>query len=174
VSTADTVRLLVGMLHPVPDARAILLCHNGQRVEVGYHPSAELSPCQLRSVVIGSRCPGRPDYTALVAHIDVHGSLESIGGGLYRRVDPANGEQRWFSTFVPPAVVKELLDRVEMNLPDNAFEATIHPDCAIGTTAVCITASLIQCANHLDEVAFAVLASCVAEELISHAHQIGA
>jgi hypothetical protein len=174
VSSVETLRLLVGLLHPVRDSRAMLLCHNGQRIEVGHHPTAELSPCQLRDVVIACGRAGRPDYTALVASVEMRGSLEPIGGGLHRRIDPAGIAQRWFATLLPPQAVSELLDAVDLDHPDNAFEASIYPDCALGTTAVCVTVSLPECAVELDTVAFTILASCLVEELVYQSRRITA
>ncbi len=163
MSSLEMLRLLVAVLHPVQDGHAMLHCHNGQRIDVGHHPSADLTPCQLRQVIIASGCHGRPDYSRLVATAELCGAFEPMGGGLYRRCDSGHVEQRWFATLLPTDVVMAALADM-----DCALDAELFPDCAVGATAVCLTAANSESRPHLDELAVRTLAACMADELIHH------
>src|SRR5262245_12883948 len=94
--SVDRLRLAVALAHAVPDARLHLDRWGGHRVVAGAHPSADLTVCQLRQVVLASLRPDGVDWTRFVRSVAIDGNLVDLGAGIYRRRTAAGGEQRWF------------------------------------------------------------------------------
>jgi hypothetical protein len=173
MTNLERLRLSTALAHVVPGATLHLVCHSGQDLAVGAHPTADLDACALRRVVIASACPDVPDYSELVGEITVCGSLQHIGGGVHRRV-VGEVEQRWIATLLSPATVADLLDDCGPNgIPQDAMHASVKPDNELAVTCVAITANDPKFDRLLDEVAAQAMSAFLVEELLRSTVQDG-
>lgn len=167
----ERLRLSTALAHVVPGATLHLICHTGEHVNVGAHPTADLDACALRKLVVASACRNVPDYSELVREIRMCGSLQHIGGGVHRRL-VGDVEQRWIATLLTPATVAELLDDCGPNgMPHDAMHACVKPDSELAVTCVAITSNDPKFDRVLDEVAARAMSAFLVEELMRSTYQ---
>jgi hypothetical protein len=181
---SDLVRLGVALAHAVPGSRIDLTCPATGDVVVAHHPAADIDPCTMRRVVVAGAGPepGRPagwcdagafDLDSIVTSVVVSGSLEDIGGGLYRRRLLDGTEERWFATLLPPDHVATLLEDVADAIADgdagqrapddDSLDARIVPDDLLGVSIVRIAGDR---SHDLDVAAHRSVSACLVEEAL--------
>lgn len=161
----ERLRLGVGLAHSVPGARLTLGGRGGVAIRVASDPTADLSLCDLRRVVLAAAFPAQSGLVNWIEYLTIEGSLDDRGGGLYRR-SVGGKEERWFSTLLQRNAIFDLLDRIELtDLPDNSLHAAIEPDSDLGVSSVCITTNFDSLDWRIDELAGAARTACVVEEL---------
>lgn len=171
MTSLERLRLGVALAHTAPGAEMKLRCHSGQTVVVSAQPTANLTACIMRQVVIASSCPDQPDYSEHVAEIQLGGTLQDLGGGVYRRTC-GTIEQRWIATLLPPDALWGVLDGCAVNdVPAEAMHGCVKPDSEIAVTCAVITVNDISYLHHLDEIAAKAMAACLVEELVRTADQ---
>ncbi|HSL58003.1 MAG TPA: hypothetical protein VK866_09200 [Acidimicrobiales bacterium] len=159
------LRLAVALAHVVPRAELRLTCHDGGRVVVGRHPSAHLSPCDLRRVVVAAELPGQPDVARWIERVEVAGVLVDGGGGVHL-VDDADGRSAWFATTAPPYRVVDALEGAPTDdlpgVPD--ARVVLRPDPELGATVVQVSQD-DGGSQHLHDLALRALGACLVIEL---------
>lgn len=159
------LRLAVALGHAVPRAELRLTCRDGGRVVVGRHPSAHLSPCDLRRTFVAGELPGRPDVARWIESIEVGGALVDAGGGLHLLADD-DGRSAWFATTAPPYRVVDALEGAPTHdLPGSPdARVTLRPDPELGVSVV----QVVQDDggdDQLRELAVRALGACLVAEL---------
>lgn len=161
----ERLRLAVSLAHCVPGSELRLLTSNDETIVVNAHPAADLDACAMRRVVRAASCPSRPDVSERVVAVAYGGSLEDLGGGVFRAV--SNGrEQRWIASLLRPRRIADLLGDVGLHeVPDDAMHACLKPDAELGVTLMVITADDARHAHHLDEIATRAAAAIFVDEM---------
>ena len=72
----ERLRLTVGLAHAVSGATLIVDTCQGDRLEVGASPNADLDLCTMRRSVIGSARLGRPDDAWADTNLTIGGLLD--------------------------------------------------------------------------------------------------
>lgn len=162
----SVVREATVLAHSVPGTELVLVTDRGE-LRVGRSPHHDLTPCELRQVVLAASAPGAPDCFRSVRSIEVTGALRDIGGGMYELWPPdGSSVQRWFATSLHPGDVVEVVDGCDLDVADDAMDAGIATDSQLGMSAVRIAASAPEHEARLDEVSRWFLERCVVEELV--------
>jgi len=108
------------------------------------------------------------DMSRWISIIDISGSLESCGGGVYR-LQGAVAEQRWFATLLSADEVIGVLTRLEHEDPQSGgIDAKLMPDLALGVTAVCLSTN--DSFVDIGEVAVTVYSACLVSELLKQSN----
>lgn len=162
----ERLRLAAALAHTVPGAELRLHPAQGQSILVARHPAAEIDPCDLRRTVLAAACPARPDPSRWIDRLELAGSLADEGLRLYR--DLASPLPRWWTvTLLRHGAVAEAIGAIAIDhLPDDAVEATLVPDNALGVTAVRIEALRAGFGVEVHALAVAVNAALAARELV--------
>lgn len=172
MTPVQQLRLGVALAHAVPGAQLRLVDHDGRLLCAGAHPAADLDLCALRRVV--SRRLGAGGVPEGISGVGVGGSLEHLGGGLYRR-RAHDVEERWFVSFLEPGILTTVLEGCDPGRLGHGSAAEIHgcllPDAALGVTVVSLTMVGSGSALLLDPFAAATLASCLVEELLQDSQE---
>ncbi|MCY4257478.1 MAG: hypothetical protein OXE04_04220 [bacterium] len=164
----DILRLGVGLAHMVRGAELHLSTPNSPDMVASRHPAADFSICAFRNAVLYSGCPHRMDMSRWISIIDISGSLESCGGGVYR-LQGAVAEQRWFATLLSADEVIGVLTRLEHEDPQSGgIDAKLMPDLALGVTAVCLSTN--DSFVDIGEVAVTVYGACLVSELLKQSN----
>lgn len=149
------------MSHAVPGAELTLYTSLGDEISVGVHEEASIDPCAMRSVVIASACPSRPNLAERILAVELAGAVEDRGCGIYRFVD-AGREQRWIATVLRPDRASRILGAV----PADSVHGRVRPDLQLGVSLLVITATVDGDDETIDQIAVDAAAACFAEELI--------
>ena len=84
----ERLRLTVGLAHAASGATLIVDTCEGDRLEVGASPNADLDLCTMRLSVIGSARLGRPDDAWADTNLTIGGLLDRHRGDIHRRRCP--------------------------------------------------------------------------------------
>ncbi len=160
------VREAAVLAHTVPGTELLLVTDRGE-LRVGRSPHHDLTPCELRQVVLAATDPGAPECFRSVRSVAVSGALRDIGGGMYELWPPDGSTvQRWFATSLHPGDIVELVEGCDLDVPDDAMDAGVATDAPLGISAVRVAASAPEHEGRLDEVSRWFLERCVVEELV--------
>lgn len=96
----ELLRLMVGLVHFVPDAEIRMSAPAGSNLSVSMSEEADIDIRDLRQLLVSSIHKRLPDVSQWIRIVEVCGSLEHCGGGIYRSRCWTN-EQRWFATSLP-------------------------------------------------------------------------
>ena len=161
----EQLRLGVALAHVVPDAEIRMSAPAGSNLSVSSSPSADMDICDLRQLVVSSACPRQPDVSQWIKILEIRGSLEHRGGGIYRSRG-ARDEQRWFSTLLSPREVIDVLMRLESRAQvDESVKALLKPDLALGVTSVRLKGGPATDVD-IDDTAQTVHGACLVSELL--------
>lgn len=162
----SVLREAIVLAHTAPGAELRLLTDQGELL-VGRSPSHDLSPCELRQAFLAGASPSGPDCFRAVRSVELEGSLRDLGGGMYELWPTDDGPvQRWFATSLHPGDIVEVVESCDLHVADDAMNAGVASDTALGTSAVRLSASAPEHADRLDEVSRWFLERCVVEELV--------
>ena len=162
----ELLRLGVGLAHVVPGAEIRISAPAGSDLSVSSSPGADMDICDLRQLVLSSVCASQPDVSQWIEIIEIRGSIDDGGGGIYRSRQGAD-EQRWFATLLPPCEVIDLLKRLERRAQiDPTVRALLKPDPALGVTAVCLEAGDPEVDVDISDTAETVHGACLVSELL--------
>jgi hypothetical protein len=162
------LRQLVVLAHAVPGAELRLHAESGEVLTVGRHPSADLTPCQLRRALLSSGTTEGPACFAALVDLRLGGSLSDVGGGFCHQTTRV-GPQRWFATCLLPEDVARIAASIDHGLPRRAIECAVIADVEVGATAVRVRPSSGRFEGDLERVARALYAACLVEELYRQA-----
>lgn len=169
MNSLERLRLAAALGHTVPGAVLRLQTTQHEEIVVSAHPAGDISPCAMRRVIVALSCPTIPDHSEKIARIDVGGSLEELGGGVYGVVRDGV-EQRWIASLLKPDLVADLLDVVGVDsLPDDVMHGCLKPDTDLGVTLLVVSSNDRRYDHALDEVAAKAAATIFAEELLRSA-----
>ena len=162
----EQLRLGVALAHVVPDAEIRISAPAGSDLAVSSCPSADMDICDLRQLVVSSACPRQPDVSQWITVLEIRGSLEHCGGGVYRPRH-AQEEHRWFATLLSPREVVDVLMRLESRAQvDESVKALLKPDLALGVTSVRLRAGDPAVEVDIDDTAQTVHGACLVSELL--------
>lgn len=162
----EQLRLGVALAHVVADAEMRISAPAGSDLSVSSSHAADMDICDLRQLVVSSCCPRQPDVSQWIRVIEVGGSLEHCGGGVYRP-RRAPDELRWFATLLPPREVVDVLMRLECHARvDESVKALLKPDLALGVTSVRLRAGDPTVDVDIDDTAQTVHGACLVSELL--------
>jgi len=165
VTPLERLRLAAALGHAVAASELRLVTPAGETIVVSAHPGADIDPCAMRRVVRAFACPDNTDHSQRVAAVEFGGSLDHLGGGVYR-VAHHGIEQRWVASLLAPARIAELLDDVGLDaVPDEALHGCLKPDPELGVTLLVITANDERYLDLLDPIATQAAAAIFVEEL---------
>jgi len=160
----DILRLGVGLAHMVRGAELRLSTPNTPDLVASMHPASDLRICDVREALLYSGCPHRDDMSRWISIVQLGGTLQSCGGGVYR-FHEADPEQRWFATLLSADEVIGVLNRLEHEDPlGSGVDANLMPDPALGVTAVCLSTDDLFL--DIDEVAVTLHGACLVSELL--------
>ena len=163
----DTLRAAACLVHSVPGLTLHGITRAGEPLVVSrLRLDAHMDPCHFRAVVLAAGRPGWPRVHEVIASLEVVGGAVGLGGGLYQATHPAEGEARWFATFLDAAVVQQITARCPLDVDHDDVEVSIRADVELGVCAVrCAAGPAAR--TRLDEVATWLLSACLAEELVA-------
>ncbi|BAN04443.1 hypothetical protein [Ilumatobacter coccineus] len=166
MTSLERLRLAVALGHAVPGAELRLRTVDDEQIVVASEPHGAISPCVMRRVAIASSWPNVPDHSAKIVDIEVGGSLEDLGGGVYR-VERDGIEQRWIASTLHPDAISDLLDLVGLDtVPADAMHGCLKPDCELGVTLLVVTSTDLRYSHALDDIAAQAATSMIVEELL--------
>ncbi|MEM9036062.1 MAG: hypothetical protein AAGA99_07910 [Actinomycetota bacterium] len=161
----DALRLLVGVVHAVPGASASFTRHDGELLVVDRTRNADVDPCTFRTVLVQSVRCGRPTFADTVATVEIGGTLEDRGGGVF--ATPSTGEValRWFGSLLSPPAVRGALIESGIAADDDIVAVSLCGDTELGMTVGRV--ELIGSVDPVraDELCLSMLASCLVAEL---------
>ncbi|MCP4435318.1 MAG: hypothetical protein GY812_07470 [Actinomycetia bacterium] len=167
--TRELIRIAAALVHSTPGATLHVESTAGAGLLVGSGPSAEVTACQFRRVVLAKPTVGEPDPLEYIAGLSIGGSLEPIGGGLHRE-RAAGGERIVVTSQLGPVLIEQLLRGLETaNVSVSGASAAIGVDHALGTCIVSI-AHDNPCALH--ETAAVVAGTLASEEAMQFARSL--
>ncbi|MEO0494491.1 MAG: hypothetical protein AAF081_13870 [Actinomycetota bacterium] len=160
----ERVRLTVGLAHAASGATLVVDTSEGDRLEVGSAPTADLDLCTMRRSVIHSGRLGRPDAAWADTDMEIGGLLERHRGDIHRRRFGAI--EHWFATLLHPGHVFDRLENLDAD-PELAalVEVTLKPDPCLGITLVAVRAVGDGTEEHVAEATEIAYAACLADEL---------
>ena len=160
----ERLRLTVGLAHAASGATLIVDTCEGDRLEVGASPNADLDLCTMRLSVIGSARLGRPDDAWADTNLTIGGLLDRHRGDIHRRRFGAI--EHWFATLLHPGHVFDRIENLDAD-PNLAalVEVNLKPDPGLGVTVVAVRAVAGGTEEHVAEVAEIAYAACLADEL---------
>lgn len=160
----ERVRLTVGLAHVASGATLIVDTSEGDRLEVGASPTADLDLCTIRRSVIGSARHGRPDDAWADTDFMIGGLLDRHRGDIHRRRFGAI--EHWFATLLHPGHVFDRLENLDADAALAALvEVKLKPDPGLGVTVVAVRAVAEGTEEHVAEAAEIAYAACLADEL---------
>ena len=169
MTSLERLRLAVALGHTVQGAELRLHSDQSEEIVVSSHPAADIGPCEMRRMVIASSCAQVPDHSGRIRTITCGGSLEDLGGGVFR-VLRGGTEQRWIASLLRPEVVSDILDLVGVDgVPADAMHGCLKPDSGLGVTMLVITSNEPRYDHALDEISAQAAASMFVEELVRDA-----
>ena len=166
-----TLRSTVAVAHAMPTARLVLGLRNGGQLEVSRHPSADISPCQMRHVLVAEHVHGE---LACIRHIGswhFDGDIAEAGPAVYRSVSHAVVS---FATPLDGSTVERLADQVDFGGLSTDIDLVIKPDSCLGVTVVVAMPTVdadAQAATDLAAVIERVAGACLAEEIAPAPHR---
>lgn len=134
--TLETLRLAVGLAHAVPGVHLRLGCPAGERI-VAPDPHGDVTPCEMRRVVLASGHPGR-DCSRHIDHLAVTGGVRRSDGGVLRR--DGSTPEAWFATLLRPEGVATVVDERGDGPLDDQVVIRLRPDPGLGVTCVGVVA----------------------------------
>ena len=162
----EQLRLGVALAHVVPDAEIRISAPVGSDLAVSSCPGADMDICDLRQLVVSSACPRQPDVSQWIKVLEIRGSIQHCGGGLYRPRQPQD-EHRWFATLLSPREVVDILLRLECRAQvDESVKALLKPDLALGVTSVRLRTDDPTVNVDIDDTAQTVHGACLVSELL--------
>ena len=162
----EQLRLGVALAHVVPDAEIRISAPAGSDLAVSSCASADMDICDLRQLVVSSACPRQPDVSQWIKVLEIRGSIQHCGGGLYRPRQP-QAEHRWFATLLSPREVVDILLRLECHARvDESVKALLKPDLALGVTSIRLRADDPTVEVDIDDTAQTVHGACLVSELL--------
>lgn len=162
----ELLRLGVALAHVVPGADMHIAAPAGSDLSVSSSPAADMNICDLRQLVVSSSCPRQPDVSQWIKIIEIGGSLEHCGGGIYRSRGTPD-DQRWFATLLSPREVIDVLMRLESRAEvDESVKALLKPDLALGVTSVRLRAGDPAAEVGIDEAVQSAHGACLVSELL--------
>ena len=163
----ERLRLAAALVHVVPGAELRLTGAFGESVVIGPHPDADLTARHFRAVLLSPFTGANVDVVSRIGAVEFAGAVEDVGGGVLRTRTVCGLERRWIATTLARGPVVELLDDVRPpDLPEEAIRPRVVPDAELGVTVVALTAHHRRLQSMLDQVAVAVAARSMAEELV--------
>lgn len=172
IDSLSKLRLAVGLAHCLPGGTLDLTLSDGGVVRVGHddRKGAQMTPCELRALVLTRGCPALSVLSTQVVALEVGGDrVTDMGGGLYRR-DCPHGDSLWFATLLAPGTVTRLLDECPTAFPGDVLTASVRPDVDLGVVVTVLTCER----GHEDRLADAARqasAACFTQELLYSAAQ---
>lgn len=166
-----TLRSTVAVAHAMPTARLVLGLRNGGQLEVSRHPSADISPCQLRHVIVAEHVHGE---LACIRHVDswqFDGDIVEAGPAVYRSVSHAEAS---LATSLDGSTVERLVGQIDVTGLSPDIDLVIKPDSCLGVTVVVVTPSLdagAEAATDLATVIERLAGACLAEEIAPSLHR---
>jgi len=166
-STPTPLFELACLAHSIPGVSLRIATPGGDDLLVSASClGADLDPCRLRAALLAARPCDAAWFTP--ERVEVVSGLVHLGGGLYQRSHPQAAAERWFVVALPHERILHLIAGIDDRATDE-FDVTLRPDPELGLCAVRVHAAERAQVAQLDDVAFAVLATCLVDELISTA-----
>ncbi|TDT17936.1 hypothetical protein BDK89_3549 [Ilumatobacter fluminis] len=157
---------LACLAHTIPGISFRIVAPTGESLLVSASClAADLDPCRLRTALTSSQSGPRLAVTAERAEL-VSGAVH-VGGGLYQRSHPQAAGERWFVVTTPADRLLDVIADVRLDGPAaDEVAVTIGPDDGLGLCAVRVRAESDAACARIDDLAFAVLATCVVDEFL--------
>jgi hypothetical protein len=169
VTPLERLRLAVALGHSAPGAELRLHSAAGGTTIVSAHPAADLDHCAVRRTLLDAASSERCER---VSAVELAGSLDEIGGGVFR-VARDGVEQRWIATLLHPDRVVGLVEATAVDERcEHSLHACLKPDADLAVTIVVITAEDAGLVAELDDVATRISAAIFVEELWCAAMQL--
>ncbi len=143
------LRCVTALAHAVPGAHLVMETTRGDAVTIGRHPSADMTICSLRKMLMAQTGGGAFAVCEGIDSVEAAGSVRPIGAGLHVA---SPGADVWFATtLVAPVVTRE----VTAATAESAIAAegdgllvqtdvTLLPDEALGVTLVEISSDQVD------------------------------
>jgi hypothetical protein len=162
----QALHMATALAHTAPGVVLRLDCTGGDTIAVGYgRLGPHLTPCQMRSALVGSGRPGVPHLAATVRDVDIVSGLDHLGGGLYGSGRGATGSQRWFATPLPHHAVVAIAAEHPIDIPDELCAVNVMADSELAVCTVRLVAAP-ELTHRLDEIAYWLLSRCLVSELL--------
>lgn len=129
----DILRTAVALVHSTPGATLCLQCAGDQVVVAGHGPTADLTPCQLRRVVLAEARTNDDLLVSRIHALSVGGTLEPVGPGIHRATGGATVHH--VTSLLGPSLVTAVLQEVGEGGGGRA-EVAVRPDGQLGVTCV--------------------------------------
>lgn len=164
------LRLAAGLVAAVPGSELRARCGTGAELVVGEHPTADVKPSTMRSIAIETwrRCRWDSENATLpnLGDLRLGGSIDDLGGGVFRVVADSGSEARWLATILSPDELVELLATFnDGQLVTDAVRARVLPDHLLGVALIELTVETSMPFGALDVIAADVAARCYVAEL---------
>lgn len=99
----------------------------------GHGPSADLTPCQFRRVVLAAAAADDGRLVARIHGLSVGGTLEPVGPGIHRATGPV--VVRHVTSLLGPRLVSTVLHDIDDD-GTGGVDVTLCPDADLGVTCV--------------------------------------